>query len=495
MNIEEQLKKGASISMSAQEKADIRAVLVSHIDSNPLLNQKEGNSVRSPYNIFSTFNSFILKPQYSMLTALFIAVLIGGGTSFAAEGTLPGDFLYPVKVNINENIQEITALSDVAKVNVQTNLATRRLEEAEKLAVSGNLTPSVSSELKTNFEKHVIASKKSISKIEKEGDLSTAALVSSDFQVALEAHSRVINEIPDNSPIKDLSGTLAVNIEEISSTRDRFESQIYGAFGVDTKPALEHALASVEKETKTSKNTITSSTPRVATMFASTETDPVSLSKTALDAGDYKEAFAQLKKAEREAKTEKLVASTQKELNIWTKKGDDRDLVVCPAMAKQCPDGSYVGATGPNCEYVCGGNTEPGDVIAEEPKPIATTPPSVGGGNTGIACPAIARVCSDGSYGEQGPNCEIKCPGDVVTAPPVEPKPITGSGCVVGGCSGQLCSESSGENGGGLVSTCEWREEYGCYRNARCEKQQNGQCGWTQTTTLLSCLKNPEERE
>ena len=29
--------------------------------------------------------------------------------------------------------------------------------------------------------------------------------------------------------------------------------------------------------------------------------------------------------------------------------------VVCTADAMQCPDGSFVGRTGPNCEFVCPG--------------------------------------------------------------------------------------------------------------------------------------------
>jgi hypothetical protein len=59
------------------------------------------------------------------------------------------------------------------------------------------------------------------------------------------------------------------------------------------------------------------------------------------------------------------------------------------------------------------------------------------------------------------------------------------SGCFVGGCSGQLCTEERG-----AVSTCEWREEYACYQNAKCERQQSGKCGWTPTTELNMCLSN-----
>ncbi len=73
--------------------------------------------------------------------------------------------------------------------------------------------------------------------------------------------------------------------------------------------------------------------------------------------------------------------------------------------------------------------------------------------------------------------------------------PSTGSGsssgggavatkeCVVSGCSGQICAEEE------MVSTCEYRPEYTCYKTASCERQQDGSCGWTQTAVLTFCLQ------
>lgn len=67
---------------------------------------------------------------------------------------------------------------------------------------------------------------------------------------------------------------------------------------------------------------------------------------------------------------------------------------------------------------------------------------------------------------------------------PVTPTPTLGK-CFVGGCSGQICSDQEG-----MASTCEYREEYACYKTARCERQNNGQCGWTQSLPLLMCLNS-----
>lgn len=67
---------------------------------------------------------------------------------------------------------------------------------------------------------------------------------------------------------------------------------------------------------------------------------------------------------------------------------------------------------------------------------------------------------------------------------PVFQNPVKG-GCYVGGCSGQICSDEAG-----AISTCEYREAYACYKSATCERQGNGQCGWTPTTALQMCLNN-----
>ncbi|MBA3499496.1 MAG: hypothetical protein M4D80_20160 [Myxococcota bacterium] len=58
-------------------------------------------------------------------------------------------------------------------------------------------------------------------------------------------------------------------------------------------------------------------------------------------------------------------------------------------------------------------------------------------------------------------------------------------GCFVGGCSSQICSDQEG-----VISTCEFRPEYACYQEASCERQASGDCGWTQTPALTTCLAN-----
>src|SRR5205085_2732818 len=55
--------------------------------------------------------------------------------------------------------------------------------------------------------------------------------------------------------------------------------------------------------------------------------------------------------------------------------------------------------------------------------------------------------------------------------------------CMRTGCSGQVCADRE------VVTTCEYRSEYDCYKKATCERQASGDCGFTQTPELTACLR------
>jgi len=55
--------------------------------------------------------------------------------------------------------------------------------------------------------------------------------------------------------------------------------------------------------------------------------------------------------------------------------------------------------------------------------------------------------------------------------------------CIKTGCSSQVCADHD------VITTCEFRPEYACYQKAKCERQSNGNCGFTQTRELAACLR------
>ncbi len=59
------------------------------------------------------------------------------------------------------------------------------------------------------------------------------------------------------------------------------------------------------------------------------------------------------------------------------------------------------------------------------------------------------------------------------------------SDCGVGGCSGQVCATA--EKASGIITTCEYREEYGCLKLTSCGCV-NGKCAWRESAEFKSCV-------
>jgi hypothetical protein len=55
--------------------------------------------------------------------------------------------------------------------------------------------------------------------------------------------------------------------------------------------------------------------------------------------------------------------------------------------------------------------------------------------------------------------------------------------CMKTGCSGQVCADKE------VITTCEYKTEYECYKRAACERQANGECGFTPSPELTACLR------
>ncbi|MBU0628764.1 MAG: DUF333 domain-containing protein [Nanoarchaeota archaeon] len=59
------------------------------------------------------------------------------------------------------------------------------------------------------------------------------------------------------------------------------------------------------------------------------------------------------------------------------------------------------------------------------------------------------------------------------------------SDCVIGGCSGTICLSKNSEL---MFTTCEWTEEYGCYKQIDCGCV-SGKCDWKKTADFDNCVE------
>ena len=86
------------------------------------------------------------------------------------------------------------------------------------------------------------------------------------------------------------------------------------------------------------------------------------------------------------------------------------DAQACTLEAKQCPDGSSVGRTGPACSFAeCPTATENNNSTDSE---VVPNPVSGDKNEETVFCTADVKECQDGSYvGRVGPSCSFApCP-------------------------------------------------------------------------------------
>ena len=123
---------------------------------------------------------------------LIVGLLMSGSVSFAAENTVPGDILFPVKVHVNENVRSAIVVTPKAQAAWDVQLVERRLQEVEKLASHDNASPKAHEAAKRNLERYMERAKKDIKEFEDEEDGEHAVLTASQLTDLLRAHEYVL---------------------------------------------------------------------------------------------------------------------------------------------------------------------------------------------------------------------------------------------------------------------------------------------------------------
>ena len=125
-------RSAARAALSPDEKAKMRENLIEHIKASPTaLSMGAPDAaprVSSPYAKY-------LKRAGRVVAPLMLVIIIGGGTSYAAESSLPGDLLYPVKIHVNENVVSDFSFTALSQAQWAVQKVKRRLAEAKAIGL------------------------------------------------------------------------------------------------------------------------------------------------------------------------------------------------------------------------------------------------------------------------------------------------------------------------------------------------------------------------
>jgi hypothetical protein len=191
--IEKIFKSAKHVRLEKEKKNSIKASILMYMKENPVVYSKA--SIMGFWKLLFLPR---LRPAYVSIASLALVLFVVGSASVGAQSALPGDLLYPVKVDFNEKILQVLAFSDQAKAMLHVQLAETRLQEVEKLVVEGKLTAHNQNQINDNLNISLNNATKSIDKLNSAKKYNSALNVSSDLEASLKVHSRVLQKIKDS---------------------------------------------------------------------------------------------------------------------------------------------------------------------------------------------------------------------------------------------------------------------------------------------------------
>ena len=183
-----------SVRLEKEQKAVIRENLMAFMRTHEVVPDTSIRLVSAQY-------MFMRRYVWSapVMAAILIIALGGLGMSAAAQSSVPGQLLYPVKIQVREKVETFLALSPKALAEVESEHAQERLQEATELAAAGHLKSDVAADLENRFEGHVRSVNAQLVQLEANGNTHAAEEVSSGLEASLRAHKDVFAKIQSQS--------------------------------------------------------------------------------------------------------------------------------------------------------------------------------------------------------------------------------------------------------------------------------------------------------
>ncbi|PIR46217.1 MAG: hypothetical protein COV07_04600 [Candidatus Vogelbacteria bacterium CG10_big_fil_rev_8_21_14_0_10_45_14] len=194
----------------------------SHVTSDSHSAERVREAMPSGSFIWGSF----LSPMRLVPIALSFLLFFGTGIAFAAERSLPGSVLYPIKIRVNEEVRLSVARTPERVATVAISLASERLKEAEILATENRLSRDLEEELSVAFVQYTNLARAQVAEMKREEkQIAVAAKLAGDIETTLSAHDVVIGEL-ENGRLAVLSDVVGRELDFVVIDRTSAEAGV-----------------------------------------------------------------------------------------------------------------------------------------------------------------------------------------------------------------------------------------------------------------------------
>jgi hypothetical protein len=296
-------------SLTSHEKETMRIVLQSYMRENAVTAHSQQPRF---YAGFIYGLSYVIARPVALVSALLVFFMITAGTSYAAEGSLPDDLLYPIKIHVTEPIRAAFAVTPQAKAQWNIGRTAKRLQEAEQLSASETLDTSdvqVLNELIQKSTSNVTAQAVALAA---NHDAAGSASVFSSLESTLKTHAEILLHIgnaADHDAKQNISRILDTTVavaQQTEQSRSRAEQRV-GArtpnenqrIAAENIRSAEQALKEARYQLEQDHGTMSSSTVARVSLSINAAHDSLAGATHDLNNNVLPDAFTQAQQARR----------------------------------------------------------------------------------------------------------------------------------------------------------------------------------------------------
>lgn len=325
-NLKGIFQKTHDVRLSAEERTQQRDVLLSHIQSGERIEDTPGRIPQQRSFVVYAVNmvtALYKKPMTTLALTLVIAIAAGSGTTLAAENSLPGDTLYPVKVNVTENVRSVLAFSNEAEAELAVELAERRIQEAEQLTAEGTLSSEAKTMLELNFDLHNRKLEKNIQELEEQGKADVAARLAAHYEATLNAHDRILVFLTtrENVEAQNFAAKIRTHIAAAKNLRVEAEEKTGAQTNAQSAAegrlqATQNKIEQTERFMATKEDKVSAEAKTQAEANVADAKEVMAEGQAALEAGNYNEAFLKFQEAHRIAQESHVSINVSSRLGL-----------------------------------------------------------------------------------------------------------------------------------------------------------------------------------
>lgn len=200
-DLEQLFNNAKQISLTAEEKNSILNNVIGKIEEEPVRKVTPWRLYKlgGVATLIGSCSPISLMRYRTTLTAFAFMVALLGTTGAYAQISLPGEWLYPIKIHVNEKLEYLSAMTPKAQALLEATFATRRLEEATTLLSTNKLTKSNSTELAAEFSVYTEKLTEHLGELRKNGNGEDANKIDSSFEASIQNHQEILSVLQASS--------------------------------------------------------------------------------------------------------------------------------------------------------------------------------------------------------------------------------------------------------------------------------------------------------